>query len=167
MAITRIKVPLRGAKSAPAQPTKPVVIETDRSKKGLPLKTILRKTPALMRNSAEGIVIKDLVKVKTKAGFPAVKAVCVDPDGSGHPQKVVISSRSLTAKIYDAPKVLVDCSCSNYAFMWEFSLSTWGAAKIKRSNGEPALVTNPSNVPGCCKHLYAVGRCNVRGLPRR
>lgn len=157
MAITRIKVPLRGAKATPDKPDKPVVAETDRSKKGLPLKTILRKTPAYIRNTADGIVIKAYQKTATRAGFPAIKAVCVDPDGSGLGHKVTISSRALTKKIYDAPKVLVDCDCSFFLYYNEYALSTWGAAKIRRSNGEPALVKNPSNIPFCCKHLYAVG----------
>lgn len=48
-------------------------------------------------------------------------------------------------------------NCEFFLYRSEYALWTWGAAKIKRSNGQPATVTNPGNHPlGGCKHIYAV-----------
>lgn len=44
-------------------------------------------------------------------------------------------------------------NCESYMFTWEYANWTWGASKILYSNGDPAVVKNPGNKPGVCKHL--------------
>lgn len=49
-------------------------------------------------------------------------------------------------------------NCEFFMYYSEYALSTWGAARIKYSNGEPAVVKNPGNLPLVCKHLVKVLR---------
>lgn len=55
----------------------------------------------------------------------------------------------------DAPAV-VSCSCPDFKFRWEYANAQSQNAEIKYSNGQPALITNPSNKKQLCKHLYAI-----------
>jgi hypothetical protein len=55
----------------------------------------------------------------------------------------------------DAPAV-VSCSCPDFKFRWEYANTQSQNAEIKYSNGQPAIVTNPSNRKQLCKHLYAI-----------
>lgn len=48
----------------------------------------------------------------------------------------------------------VRCSCEYFMFNCEYALTKNGSASIKYSNGQPARMTNPSNIPYLCKHLY-------------
>jgi hypothetical protein len=50
----------------------------------------------------------------------------------------------------------VSCSCDDNLFRWEYSNTQNDASEIEYSNGEPAVVTNPENQPGLCKHLCAL-----------
>jgi hypothetical protein len=49
--------------------------------------------------------------------------------------------------------VMVSCSCDDFAYRFEYALHKKGAAELKYSNGDPPIDTNPSLIPGCCKHL--------------
>lgn len=51
---------------------------------------------------------------------------------------------------------LVSCSCPDFKYRLEYSLSLSNNAKIKYSNGQPAVVTNPTNKKFLCKHLFAI-----------
>lgn len=53
--------------------------------------------------------------------------------------------------------VVLSCSCDDFWAVWEVALSSRGAARIEYSNGERPLEKNPLMIPGCCKHLYALG----------
>lgn len=54
--------------------------------------------------------------------------------------------------------VKVSCSCGDWWSHWEYAVNKRGAADIKYSNGEPPVVQNPTQIPGMCKHLYALAR---------
>jgi len=41
-------------------------------------------------------------------------------------------------------------NCEDFIYTGEWALTQWGAAKIKRSNGEPAVVKNPQAYPYYC-----------------
>ena len=47
-------------------------------------------------------------------------------------------------------------NCENFCYMWEYSLAERGATHVIFGNGEPPIFTNPSRVPGTCKHMSAV-----------
>ena len=57
--------------------------------------------------------------------------------------------RSVTSQ-----RVWVRCSCEFFMYNCEFALTQRGCASIRYSNGRPARITNPGNVPYLCKHLY-------------
>jgi hypothetical protein len=62
------------------------------------------------------------------------------------------------SKISKQKRVIVSCDCEFFMFYSEYALSTWGAARIKYSNGEAAVVRNPGNLPLVCKHLVKLLR---------
>lgn len=66
-----------------------------------------------------------------------------------------------TVEVYPRNQVIVSCSCDDFKFMWETALNLKGAARIEYSNGQLPNEKNPKNIPGCCKHLYAVGQMLV------
>lgn len=47
-------------------------------------------------------------------------------------------------------------NCEFFMYYSEYALWTWGAANIRYSNGQPAVVRNPGNHPVLCKHLVQV-----------
>lgn len=56
-----------------------------------------------------------------------------------------------------AQYVEVSCQCPDFWAVWEYALNKKGAAQIKFSNGEKPVEKNPSMIPGCCKHVIALG----------
>lgn len=64
---------------------------------------------------------------------------------------------------YITPKyVRLSCTCPDFWATWEFSLAQHGAAKIIYGNGDPPDTRNPTQLPGCCKHLVAVANLMVK-----
>ena len=53
-------------------------------------------------------------------------------------------------------KSLVSCSCPDFLYRLEYVLAKSGNSEIKYSNGEPAVITNPTNKKYMCKHLIAI-----------
>lgn len=49
--------------------------------------------------------------------------------------------------------VQLTCACEDHRYVWEHALNFHGAAEILYSNGDPAKIRNPRNIPGCCKHI--------------
>lgn len=47
------------------------------------------------------------------------------------------------------------CSCEWYWFNCEYSNTQYRASAILNGNGMPATITNPKDIPMCCKHIYA------------
>lgn len=129
-----------------------------RAEKGLSVRGLLNYAIDYVRAHAVNVVIKSLKGTKTKLGRTAIVAVCVDQSTKNRiPHKVTVIGfdRAVTSMLQQK-KVLVDCDCEDFTFTSEYALWTWGAAKIKRCNGDPAVIRNPANYPYYCKHLYAV-----------
>jgi hypothetical protein len=158
-------------KAIPVEKAKNVLPSVQRAAKGLSLKKVMKSTPPYYRQHARNIVIKKLNALAvTKGGLAAVTAVCVDgtkklptphkcsiidldrPESKTHRTKI---------KVSEAKRVLVSCDCEDFCYTDEYALWTWGAAKIKYCNGEPAVMKNPGNIPMLCKHLYAVGKALI------
>lgn len=53
-------------------------------------------------------------------------------------------------------KAVVSCSCEDFKYRWEYALKQSDNSVIKHSNGQPAVITNPTNVKGCCKHIIKI-----------
>lgn len=51
---------------------------------------------------------------------------------------------------------MVSCSCEDFKYRLEYSLSLSRNAQIKYSNGQPANITNPTNKKFMCKHLISI-----------
>lgn len=127
--------------------------------KGLSVKGILRRCPPYYKNTArDSVVIKKYNPLaRTKGKHYAATAVCLSDTKGSTPHKCsVIGLDKSESKLSRQKRVSLSCDCSDWCFTWEYSMSTWGAASIKYCNGEPAVMKNPSNVPGACKHLCAV-----------
>lgn len=151
------QVPARAAPAKVATQTR----ATTRTERGLTLAYLLKKCPPLIRHESRDVVLKSYnPKRKTRGGAIACTSTTFSMNSrSGKTHKVTVVSLDKDAKkLSTASKVRVECDCENFMYYWEYALSTWGAAKIKFSNGEPATVTNPGNYPGVCKHVYKVLR---------
>jgi hypothetical protein len=147
---------------------------TPRAQAGRSLNALLKYTPPYVKNRArdEHIIIKKLKYSFTKGGARAVNAVLVNmtttaPDVhevsiiglDGKVEKGATNIEKIGLKrLYNQKRLQVDCDCGFFVFTCEYALWTWGAAKIKRCNGEPAVVKNPQNVPLVCKHLVVLLR---------
>lgn len=137
------------------------VVENSRMEKGLSILGILKNTPAYVKaTSREEVVVKKYRAAVTKGGHHAMQAVCVSTKHkSPTPHKCsVIGLDKDKSNVSGQRRVVVSCDCEFFMFYCEYALSTWGAARIKYSNGEPAVVRNPGNVPLACKHLVKVLR---------
>lgn len=131
---------------------------TARAEKGMTLSQLLKACVPYVRASSTDLVIKRYTPgLKTKGGLPAARVVCQNMQKKGHkPQTAtVIGLDKEVPQLSKQKRVRVDCSCEFFLYNSEYALWTWGAAKIQRSNGEPAVFKNPGNVPLVCKHLYA------------
>lgn len=119
------------------------------------------------RKAAAGYV--DIVNTKVKKnrdGMPMV--VCKTQSKTtvqkkGADSKIKIKPKGgantyvTTIEVYPKNQVIVSCSCDDFKYTWETALNLKGAARLEYSNGEMPNEKNPSNIPGCCKHVFAVG----------
>lgn len=138
--------------------------ESPLSKKGMSLKGLLRNTPALMLHNSQDVRISKLRKTTTRSGLKAysAKALHQDPWRPDRTKKIrdvyIIGLSDPDKPISKQRKVLVSCSCENYAFTWEYANAVHGCARVIYGNGEPPAFTNPHLVPALCKHITAVAR---------
>lgn len=61
-----------------------------------------------------------------------------------------------TVEVDKKKKCIVSCSCEDFLYFSEWTLSKKGAARIEYSNGEPSNDRNKTQVPSGCKHVYAL-----------
>lgn len=129
-----------------------------RYERGMTVSMLMRKQPRYVVNSSEDIVLKTYKKAKTKGGMPAL--IGLARDLNVRPQRIhkfqVIGLDKANPKVGTQKRVKVSCSCEFFLYYCEYALWTWGAASIRYSNGQPAVVRNPGNHPLICKHLMKV-----------
>lgn len=146
-----------------------VLPETQDSKKGKTLRKILRNTPRLFINNAKDVHINSLKVKKTRTRMPAIEAVCetLMPVGGKRTvrrkHKVHIigidkDDDSEKRPVNKHKRVLLQCACENYTFVWEYANAHNGCARIIYGNGETPAVTNPGLEIGMCKHLVVVAQ---------
>jgi hypothetical protein len=138
----------------PRKSTKPDKLNS----KGLSLKALIKFTPAYIRANAQDVIIKKYVaNAITKGGYPAVTAICQDLIESQRKHICSIVGKNKDEdSLAKQSQVIVSCACENYMYYWEYSNFKNGCSRIIYSNGQPALITNPSNHPALCKHLYTL-----------
>jgi hypothetical protein len=134
--------------------------ELTRAEKGLSIIGLLKNTPPYIKAKArDEVTLKKLSKTQTKGGHHAIAGVCKSNVKGSTPHKCnVIGLDKAQSKISKQKRVIVSCDCEFFMFYSEYALSTWGAARIKYSNGEAAVVRNPGNLPLVCKHLVKLLR---------
>lgn len=134
--------------------------ELSRAEKGLSIAALIKSTPPYIKNTArDEVTLKKLAKTKTKGGHIAYKGIVKSHAKGSKPHHCsVIGLDKDKDKVGKQKRVLVSCDCEFFMFYSEYALTTWGAARIKYSNGEPAVVRNPGNLPLVCKHLIKLLR---------
>lgn len=139
--------------------------ETAASKKGMTLRQLVRVTPRLMINNAVDVEAKKIEKKKTKTGRPYImgQMVTYDPWRKTRIRRVHESyfigmGDDARTPVFKHPKVLAQCSCENFVFVFEYANASVGASRLIYSNGQPPNMTNPMLAPGLCKHLVALAK---------
>jgi hypothetical protein len=157
------KVQLSVKRAVPKAPTnktaKPKSVEKPKSElTGLSLRQIVNATPPYIKSHARDVVVKVLKPVRTKGGLPAYRAKTQSMRRGAPVYDTSVIGKQVGLPVSSQKHVLVSCSCDWFWSHCEFALHHWGSALIKYSNGQPAIVTNPSNHPMGCKHVIAVAR---------
>lgn len=136
--------------------------ETELTRKGQTLKQLFAKTPTLMKENGTEVKLKNVKRLKTKTGKPALQAVAIHkdpykPNATERPHTCMIIGLDQDKKITaNGQKVVVSCDCENYVYMWEYANAKHGASQLIYSNGERPGFTNPGEVAGMCKHLVGL-----------
>ena len=127
---------------------------------GLSLKGLLRATPPYIKNNAAEVIIKSLQEATTKGGFPGIraKALSVGNKGQRHIYGLDIIGKEKDIPLSKQKHVLVSCQCDFFLYYCEVALNHWGSSRIKYSNGENPVVTNPQLHPLMCKHLVKLAK---------
>ena len=146
--------------------------ETPESKRGMSLKRLIQWTPRLFINNAVFVRHHRIKKLRTATGKPVVRGIMYTDDPY-RPNKVrryhetyfVGIGPNQDAPIHKQSKVLVQCSCENFVYVFEYANATMGASRLLFCNGEPPVFTNPGLAPGLCKHGIALAKIIIeRGL---
>jgi len=139
--------------------------ETYYTKKGLSLRQLVRNTPRLFINNAVSVEAHRYKKMKTRTGKPAVQGIMwtncpFRPDKTRryHETFIIGLDDDQTKPVHTHKKVIVQCSCQNFMYYFEYANARYGASYIMYSNGEPPVWTNPRMAFGCCKHIIALAK---------
>jgi len=138
---------------------------TAANQKGRTLRQLIRGTPKLFINNAVDVEAKKIERKKTKTGRPVIMGQMVtwDPWRKDrvrrvHDAYIIGLDDDPDKPINRHQKVLVQCSCENFVYVWEYANATVGASRLIYSNGEPPNFTNPKLAVGLCKHLIALAK---------
>lgn len=139
--------------------------ETAASKRGMTLRQLIRATPRLFINNAVDVEAKKVEHKFTKTKRPVIRGLMVTYDvwrqdrvRRVHETYIVGMDEDTEKPVNRHRKVLVQCSCENFVYVFEYANASVGASRLIYSNGEPPNFTNPKLAPGCCKHLIALAK---------
>lgn len=124
---------------------------------GLSIQKLLSVTDTLRKRGARNVIIKGFKWLMTKNGLIVAKAVITSETRRGqltHETWVTFLTDKTRQSIAPKSKVMVQCSCEDYTYTWEYANAEYGAARIFYCNGEPPDEKNPKHSPGLCKHAY-------------
>jgi hypothetical protein len=124
---------------------------------GLSLKRLLSRTDSMRRSNADDVVIKLLKKVRTKNGLPSAIALITSASRKGTLHKTWVTGLT-PDKNLSRQKVMVQCSCEDYTYTFEYANAAHSAARIFFCNGESPDEKNPGLIPGLCKHGVALAQ---------
>lgn len=139
--------------------------DTAASKRGMTLRQLIRATPRLFINNAVDVEAKKIETKFTKTHRPLIMGHMVTYDvwrksrvrrvhetyiiGMGDDEKMPVNRH---------PKVLVQCTCESFVYVFEYANASVGASRLIYSNGNAPNFTNPMLAPGCCKHIIALAK---------
>lgn len=127
----------------------------------LTIQQIFNKTDALRVFNSQYVKFQRVKKGRNKLGqgYIAVQAYSTKvkrPDGTIVVLPELHAYVAMITFIDQKLHCKVSCSCPDFLYREEYVLTRNGAADIEYSNGDPARITNPRNIPYCCKHLIAI-----------
>lgn len=142
--------------------------ETAASRKGMTLRQLIRSTPRLFINNAVDVEAKKVERKKTKTLRPVIMGHMVTNDPwrklrvrRVHETYIIGMGDDPSVPVNRHKKVLVQCTCENFVYVFEYANATVGASRLIYSNGEAPNMTNPMLLPGCCKHIIALAKIVV------
>ena len=120
------------------------------------MRQIMAKTPQSRREAADWVKVTAVKTRRSKDGWPLVLAQTIATHNPAGVKKTPPPQHKYVSTIEVMPRgpVIVSCSCDDFKFTWETALEKKGAARREYSNGEVPIDRNPSQIPGCCKHIY-------------
>ena len=124
--------------------------------KGMTLEQIIRNSTASRIENSAYVMVKNLqFGISKKLGVPKGIAQTYSKE-KGRDNRLKLYHYATMIEFFDGYKVKVSCSCPDHLYRWEYALTRRNASYMTYSNGEPPETTNPSMVPGCCKHVIAM-----------
>lgn len=139
--------------------------DTAATKRGRSLRQMIAGTPRLFINNAVDVEAKKVERKKTATGRPVIvgQMVTWDPWRKDrvrrvHDAYIIGLDDNEHTPVNRHRKVLVQCSCESFVYVWEYANATVGASRLIYSNGERPVFTNPNLAYGLCKHLVALAK---------
>lgn len=124
------------------------ILLTAAASKGVSWKKVVRSSPAERFQTAEKVRISKL-KISRKGGKLA-KLTC-----ESRTKGEIYVTEIQFLEPGNGDRVKLSCNCSDFVFRWEYALYRHGGADIRYGDGTAPIKTNPSLIPGCCKHIIA------------
>lgn len=135
---------------------------TPTMRNGISIKQILRNRTADVISFGREVIIESMKEGKSAKGFPTVRVMCwhrdpLRPFATRRDHEVtVVGLDNQTDPITSQSKVYLSCDCEDWVFRWEYAVAKRGGTRVLYGNGDAPVMTNPTEVPGCCKHLSCV-----------
>lgn len=122
------------------------------------MRQILKSTPKSRQFSASFVKLREVKvgRAKTTAA-PVIRAKSYSTHNHKGERKLYKPNTYVSLVEIHSQHVVLSCSCDDFWAVWEVALEKRGAARVEYSNGERPIERNPQMIPGCCKHLYALG----------
>jgi hypothetical protein len=142
--------------------------ETAATKRGMSLRELIRCTPKLFLYNATEVRARTIELKKTQTARPVIYGQMVTDDPWRrdrtrriHETYIIGMDDDDKKPITRHKKVLIQCSCENFVYVFEYANASVGASRLIYCNGDYPYMTNPSLAPGCCKHVIALAKIAI------
>jgi len=122
--------------------------------KGFPITLLLKKVWATQLRTSKFVNIAKVDIVNNhEINFTTVTR---EPGGKPrlHRLRVYSSDPNYEGRLVDCKSVRYECDCEDHKYRKEVADTMNNISNIKYSNGNMPLQTNPSLIPGICKHAF-------------
>lgn len=161
-ASARIRKPRHQHDSMPAY-SKPKLL---RKEPKLTAKELLASVWPGDKERSKDIAVRRIKRVRSPKALPnyiTFRAITMNKENR-HIHYVTILFKD---RVGPKSKVIVDSDTPRHTFFYEYALARRGNAFIWRSNGDPAVRTNPRNKAGIDKHTFVALRHILRSPDNR